>query len=103
MNNLLFDKLEELFLKLDNCDEIKLMLIIKEQIKKDQELSELLNKYRTLDKYDPKFLEVKKQIIDNKLVKQYHSLENQLYLTVLETNNKLKTLIDKKRCNDENN
>jgi len=103
MNNLLFDKLEELFFELDNCDETKQMLTIKEQIKKDQELFELLNKYRTLDKYDPKFIETKKQIIDNKLVKQYHSLENQLYLTVLETNNKLKTLIDKKRCNDENN
>ena len=103
MNSLLFEKLEDLFNDLDNCDEIKEMIELKNKIKEDKELSRLLEEYRLLDKYDSKIKDIKFQIINNSLVKKYRELENNLYFTVLEVNAKLNTLVDKKRCSNEGN
>lgn len=103
MDSKLFEKLEELYNSLENCDEVVEMISLKEQIRKDQSLSNLLEEYRTLDKYDSKVKDIKSQIINHPLVAKYKKLENELYFTVLEVNNKLNTVVDKKGCHNENN
>lgn len=103
MNSLLLEKLKDLFDDLDNCDEIKEMIELKTKIKEDKTLSKLLEEYRLLDKYDSKIKDIKLQIINNSLVKKYRELENNLYFTVLEVNARLNTLVDKKRCSNEDN
>lgn len=104
MNELLMEKLEELFRDVDNCPEVIEMLELKEQIYKDEYLKELLEKYRNIfNNYDPKIKDIKKQIIEHPLVNKYRLLENELYFTILEMNQKFEKLFDKKRCNDAHN
>ena len=103
MNDLLLEKLEELIYELDNCQEIKEMNKLKEEIYQDNNLSNLLNKYKNLDKYDSSILNIKKEIISNPLITRYRELENKLYFTILESNKRLNTLVDKKGCSNENN
>jgi len=103
MNNLLLEKLEELTNELDNCEEIKEMLKLKEKIYQDNNLSSLLNKYKNLDKYDLSILNIKKEIMSNPLITRYRELENKLYFTILESNKRLNTLVNQKGCSNENN
>lgn len=104
MNNLLMEKLDELFSELDNCKEVKEMLKLKEEIYKDNELKELLNDYRKIsNRHDSKTIEIKNKIIENPLIKKYRILENELYFTVLEMNNRLGALFGNKRCNNARN
>ena len=103
MNDKLFEQLEELYNALDGCNEISEMYSLKKQIKEDKTLSNLLDQYHSLNKYDPEIKNIKSQIINHPLVVRYKKLENELYFTVLEANNKLNTLVDKKRCNNEDN
>lgn len=98
MNDLLLEKLDEMFNELNNCNEIEQILDLKQKIYNDKELSILLKKYREIDKYDPNIVNLKKEIISNPLIEKYHKLENKLYFIVLESNKKLNTLIDKKGC-----
>lgn len=98
MNKKLLEKLDEMFNELNNCDEIVQMLNLKEQIYNDKKLSFLLKKYRELDKYNSHIVDIKKEIISNPLIEQYHILENKLYFITLETSQKLNTLIGKKGC-----
>lgn len=99
MNELLLEKLDELFLELDNSIEIKEMIELKEKIYKDSNLKKLLDEYRTLDNHDPKIKKIKKEIIEEPHISKYHYLENELYFLVLEINQKFNRLFDKKRCN----
>lgn len=103
MDSLLLEKLEELFNDLDNCDGIIEMIKLKQKIREDKSLVTLLEEYKEHDKYDSKKTNIKEQIINNPLIKKYRTLENELYFTILEVNSRLNTLIDKKRCNNEDN
>lgn len=103
MNNLLLNEIEELISELEKCPEICEMIELKEKIYGDDILSNLLNKYRNLDKYDPNFLTTKEEIISHPLITRYRELENKLYFTILEANRNLNTLVDKKGCSNENN
>jgi len=103
MDNLLLEKLEELTSELEKCPKIREMLELKKKIYEDNNLSNLLKKYRSLDKYDPNIVNVKKEIISNSLVMRYKELENELYFIVLEANKRLNTLVNKKGCSNENN
>ena len=103
MNDLLQKKLDELFVELNNSKEIKQLAFFKEEIKKDNELKVLLEEYHnSANYYDPKIIDIKRQIINNPIIKEYRSLEDELYYSVLEVNKKLETLFDKKRCHDAN-
>ena len=103
MNNLLLEKLDELTDDLECCPEIVEMLELKDKIYKDSNLSNLLNEYQELVKYDPKTISIKRKIISNPLITRYRKLEDELYLVVLEANKRLNTLVSKKGCNNENN
>lgn len=102
MNDLLLAKLDELTNELDTSPEIIKMLELKKKIYEDEPLKALLDEYRGLNKYDPKFIGIKKEIINNELIHEYRLLENELYFAILEVNNKLRKIFIKKRCDIEN-
>lgn len=104
MNEKILDRIDNLFKELDNCNEILKMKKLKDEITSNEELKNLLEKYRNMDnKYSKEYVELKKQIIENPLISEYRSLEDELYFTVLEMNKRLNKLVDKKRCQSENN
>lgn len=104
MNEKILDRIDSLFKELNNCDEILKMKKLKEEITSNEELKNLLEKYRNMDnKYSKEYVELKKQIIESSLISEYRSLEDELYFTVLEMNKRLNKLVDKKRCQSENN
>jgi len=104
MNELLLEKLDELYNEINDCDEIKKILELKNKIYSDENLKLLLDKYRnSFNKYDLEFINLKEEIINNSLVKRYREIENKLYFTTLEINQKLNTLVNQKRCSNENN
>ena len=99
MINDISDKLNELVGEIDNNPKVLRLKELKEQIYKDKKLKELLERFRSLDnEYSDEYVELKKQILDNLLVKEYKILENELYFCVLEINKKLNTLLDRKKC-----
>lgn len=103
MNEKLLDKLEELFNELDNCPEIREMVELKNKIYQDNKLKSNLEEYRKIDNpYSDKKKKLKKDIIEHPLIISYRKLENELYFTVLEANQKLGKLTNKKRCQSEN-
>ena len=77
MNDLLQKKLDELFVELNNSKEIKQLAFFKEEIKKDNELKVLLEEYHnSANYYEPKIIDIKRQIINNPIIKEYRSLED---------------------------
>lgn len=93
------DNLNELLDEIDNNPKILRLKELKEQIYKDKELKQKLEDFRNLNnEYSSKYIELKKEILDNPLVKEYKTLENELYFCVLEMNKRLNTLLDRKKC-----
>ena len=93
------DKLNELLDEIDNNPKILRLKELKEEIYKDQTLKQQLEDFRNLDnEYFSKYVELKKQILANPLVKEYKALENELYFCVLEMNKRLNVLLDRKKC-----
>ena len=93
------DNLNELLDEIDNNPKIFRLKELKEQIYKDKELKQKLEDFRNLNnEYSSKYIELKKEILDNPLVKEYKTLENELYFCVLEMNKRLNTLLDRKKC-----
>ncbi len=104
MNEQLLDKLEELFKTLDNCEEIKEMRQLKEKIYHDENLKKMLDEYRKLEGFNGnKKRKLKKTIIEHPFISSYRNLENELYFAILEANQKLGKLTNKKRCQSESN
>ena len=93
------DKLDELIDEIDNNPKVLKLKQLKEQIYKDENLKQQLEQFRNLDnEYSSKYIELKKLILENPLVKEYKLLENELYFCVLEVNKRLNTLLDRKKC-----
>ncbi len=104
MNNKILFKLNEMFDELNKTKEIITLNELKHDIYNDQNLSLLLGQIKEITNvYDPKYLELKKQIIDHPKIKAFHQIEDVIYLNVLKTNNKLKQLFGKKEHHHENN
>lgn len=99
MSDEINNKLNELIDSIDNNESVIKMKRLKEDIYNDQNLKELLDKFRNLDNtYTDEYINLKKEILSNPTVREYKELENQLYFTVLEINKRLNTLMDRKRC-----
>ena len=99
MINEVNDKLNELLEEIDNNPKILRLKELKEEIYKDETLKQQLEDFRKLDnEYSSRYIELKKQILENSLVKEYKSLENELYFCVLEINKRLNTLLDRRKC-----
>lgn len=92
-------KLNDLIDSIDNNLKTVKMKELKERIYNDKILEKKLKEFRELEnKYSKEYVELKRDILDNSLVREYQELENELYFTVLEINKRLNSLIDRKKC-----
>lgn len=92
-------KLNDLIDSIDNNLKTVKMKELKERIYNDNILEKKLKEFRELEnKYSKEYVELKRDILDNSLVREYQQLENELYFTVLEINKRLNSLIDRKKC-----
>ena len=105
MNFDLIVKLDELINIFENSDEIKELVSLKKEIYEDIYLKDKIDKFNRLkdNPYSNELISIKKEILDISDVKRYKELENELLLLTFEINKKLNSLINKKRCNHENN
>lgn len=96
MNQDINIKLEELFIMLDNSSLIKDMKKLKQEILDNSDLLAKINKIKTLNKYDPSYVELKLDIYNYPCYKKYIELENQLNLLIFDFNSKLKKIVGDK-------
>lgn len=77
---------------------------IKKEIKEDENTRKLIKKFNNVkelyEKYNYKdeFLLVKKELMNNKLIKSYIEIQNEFSLLSLYINKKLDMLLDNKKC-----
>ena len=99
MNIDIMEKLNELITIFDNSEEIRKIEELKQKIYSDNNLKELLDKYKKENyEHNTNLVELKREIINNKLVSEYREIENKLYFLVLEINKKLNTLTSERSC-----
>ncbi len=105
MNYEIATKLDDLIITIKNNLKVKRIMELKEEIYKDDELKKQLNRFHEIqdDIYSNEYVSIKKEIIENELIKEFKILENELYFLVLEENQKMKALIDRKKCTHESN
>ena len=96
MNQDINIKLEELFIMLDNSSLIIELKELKKQILNNSDLLAKINKIKTLNKYDPSYMELKLNIYNYPCYKKYVELENKLNLIIFDFNSKLKKIVGDK-------
>ncbi len=100
MNDLIYEKLDEVRLAIRNNEKIQRMKRLKKEIYEDSKLKEQLDSFHNIwnDEYSSSYVELKKAILSNPKVSEYKELENELYFTVLDINKELNTLVNKRKC-----
>ena len=102
MNNEINDKLFSLIDSIENNKKIIRMKELNKLLKEDKNLNKKLDEfYKIIDNpYSDEYVELKKDILENVLVKEYKQLEKELNFIILEINSKLKSIVDKKECSN---
>ena len=102
MNSEINDKLFDLVDSIESNKKIIRMKELKKLIKKDSKLKKQLDNFHSIidNPYSDEYVSLKRDILNNELVREYKNLENELYFTVLNINNKLNSLIDKRKCSN---
>ncbi len=89
MENEILDKLYEIIDLLENSEDIKKLKFLKEELFKDEEL---LNKILEIKKQKKDSENIKEEVLLNDKLREYRSLENDLYFLIQSINSKLKKL-----------
>ena len=92
MNDLI-DKVENLKEALNDTKQVKEIKDINKLIMNDKELLELIKKYKETQDEN-----IKIQILNNELFKNYKDKETELNILILEINSKLKEISNKGKC-----
>lgn len=105
MDTEIIKKIDDLLEVFENSHEIKKIESLKKQIYNNYEIKEKIDKLNKLKNniYSNEFIEVKKEILEIKEIKEYKRLENDLFLLILSINQKLNSLINSRGCKNENN
>ncbi len=99
------DKLFDLIDTINNNKKVLRMKKLKKSIYNDKSISEDLSSFKKImdNPYDNEYIYKKSKILDNKMIKEYKELENELFFIVQSINKDLKSLIDRKKCSNESN
>lgn len=73
----------------DELDEYK---ALKDKLLKDDVIRDNIEKLHLLNKYDPEYMEIKKELFLNDDYKRFLELENQILFFTINISNKLKSL-----------
>lgn len=96
-------KMNELVNLLNSDDRIRRLYVLKKELKKDDNLIKKIELLRKYNEYTNEYLKIKKEIFENTKFVEYKELENEINFLILEINQKLKELTNKKGCLHENN
>lgn len=95
----LMNKVYEIIELFEESKEIETFLSLKKEIENNQELASCIAKIKEeQNTYTSEYIQLKKQVLANKKVKEYKKLENALYFLSLDINRKLKKINSKKSC-----
>lgn len=90
----LYEKIDKLKEELSKTDQVRKIKELNKKVKSNQELQDKINTYhKTFDE------NIKKEIYQNCLFKEYKQSETELNILILEINNKLKKITNKGKCN----
>ena len=98
MNLDIINKLDEITNIVKNDKELNELKDLKKDILNDKELLNKIEKLKSIDEYNSKYVDLKKEILSNDKYKRYIELENKLYFEVKDINNKLNSLTEKSGC-----
>ena len=98
MDNELLEKLDNLLNSLDNSEEIKRFIFLKNKLLNDKELMDKINTIKN-ESYSDKYINIKEELINNKDFKEYKELEKRLYYLVQNINKDLSKLKVKNESN----
>ena len=89
----LMEKVDNLIDSIDNTKQVKDIKVINKLIMEDKELLDLIKRYNETQDEN-----LKKEIINNKLFKDYKEKETELNFLILDINSKLKDISNKGNC-----
>lgn len=89
----LMEKVDNLINSIDNTKQVKDIKVINKLIMEDKELLDLIKRYNETQDEN-----LKKEIINNKLFKDYKEKETELNILILDINSKLKDISNKGKC-----
>lgn len=89
----LMEKVDNLIDSIDNTKQVKDIKVINKLIMEDKELLDLIKRYNETQDEN-----LKKEIINNKLFKDYKEKETELNILILDINSKLKDISNKGKC-----
>lgn len=98
MNIEIINKLDEIIGLIKSDKDYIRMNQLNNIIMSNKQLIEKINILKTLNTYDEKYLEMKKEIIDNSEFKEYKELEKEYYFFIKEINSRLNTLKETSGC-----
>ena len=87
------EKVDNLLDSIDNTKQVKDIKVINKLIMDDKELLDLIKRYNETQDEN-----LKKEIINNKLFKDYKEKETELNILILDINSKLKDISNKGKC-----
>ncbi len=91
--NELMEKVDNLIDSIDNTKQVKDIKDINKLIMEDEGLLDLIKRYNETQDEN-----LKKEIINNKLFKDYKEKETELNVLILDINSKLKDISNKGKC-----
>jgi len=94
----LIEKVDILKKSLNQEDIIQEIKELNNKVKTDKQLLSLIENYRTT-----KDENIKKQILENSLFREYKEKETEINILILELNKRLKEITKKDKCLDESN
>ena len=101
----LIKKVDELLSIFEKSSEIQRLEKLKKDIYQNPEIKEKINRFNVIKDniYSNEYISLKKEILNIEIIKEYKKIENNLLLLTFAINQKLNSLTNNKRCNNENN
>lgn len=96
--NELIEKVNKLKEELDKTPSIKKVKELNKEILVDKDLINLIEKYHNTND-----LELKKQIYNHELIKEYKKTETDINIIIMKINSVLKKINNRGKCSHENN
>ena len=98
MNIEIINKLDEIIDLIKNDKDFIRMNQLNHIIMNDKELINKIDILKSLNNYDDRYLEIKKEIINNSIFKEYKELEKEYYFFIKEINIRLNSLKEMSGC-----
>ena len=98
MNIEIINKLDEITSIIKNDKDIKRYKELKQNLLSNEDLIKKINNLKKYEEFSSKYVDLKKEILNNKEYKEYVYLEKEVYFLVQQMNKKMNSLVEKRVC-----